>query len=81
MIITLKNKKYLGISLNTTNRTLDVWINKENIPDDFFESEYFSQEIENIQKLKKFAKIAPKQTLKTMINKLYKDRGVFTWEI
>ena len=81
LIITLKNKQYLGISLNTIHRTLDVWINKEKIPDDFFNSEHFFQEVSNIQKLKKFAKISPKQTLKTMIEKLYNDRGVLTWEI
>lgn len=81
LIITLKNKQYLEISLNTTHRTLDVWINKEKIPDDFFNSEYFSQEVLNIQKLKKFAKISSRQTLKTMIDKLYNERGVLTWEI
>lgn len=81
LIITLKNKHYLEISLNNTHRTLDVWINKEKIPDDFFNNEYFSQEILNIQKLKKFARISARQTLKKMIDKLYKDRGVLTWEI
>lgn len=81
LIITLKNKQYLEISLNTTHRTLDVWINKEKMPDDFFNGEYFSQEISNIQKLKKFAKISPRQTLKTMIDVLYKNRGILTWEI
>lgn len=81
LILTLKNKQYLGISLNTTHRTLDVWINKEKIPDDFFNREYFFQEISNIQKLKKFARVSSRQTLKTMVDKLYKDRGVLTWEI
>jgi len=81
LIITLKNKQYLGISLNTTHRTLDVWINKEKIPDDFFNSEYFFQEISNIQKLKKFARVSSKQKLKTMIDNLYTNRGVLTWEV
>lgn len=81
LIITLKNKQYLDISLNTNHRTLDVWINKEKIPDDFFNNKYFSQEISNIQKLKKFAKVSSKQKLKTMIDNLYTNRGVLTWEI
>lgn len=81
LIITLKNKQYLGISLNTTHRTLDVWINKEKIPDDFFNSKYFFQEISNIQKLKKFARVSSKQKLKTMIDNLYTNRGVLTWEV
>ncbi len=81
LIIVLKNKQYLEMSLNHTHRTLDVWINKEKIPNDFFNSEYFSQEILNIQKLKKFAKISSNQKLKTMIDNLYTNRGVLTWEI
>lgn len=81
LIIVLKNKQYLEMSLNPTHRTLDVWINKEKIPNDFFNSEYFSQEILNIQKLKKFAKISSNQKLKTMIDNLYTNRGVLTWEI
>ncbi|WP_419777816.1 hypothetical protein [Malaciobacter marinus] len=81
LIITLKNKQYLGISLNTTHRTLDVWINKEKIPDDFFNSKYFFQEISNIQKLKKFVRVSSKQKLKTMIDNLYTNRGVLTWEV
>lgn len=80
LMITLKNKQYLDISLNSTHKTLDVWINKEKIPNEFFDSEYFSLEISNIKKLKKFAKIAPKQKLKTLVDKLYKNRGVLTWE-
>ena len=81
LIIVLKNKQYLEMSLNPTHRTLDVWINKEKIPNDFFNSEYFFQEILNIQKLKKFAKISSNQKLKTMIDNLYTNRGVLTWEI
>ncbi len=50
LMITLKNKGYLGISLNTTHRTLDIWINRERIPEDFFNNELFKNEIENIKK-------------------------------
>ncbi len=81
LMITLKNKCYLEISLNPTHRTLDVWINIENIPLDFFDNKYFENEIKNISKIRKIASITPKQKLKTMIDKLYTTRGVSTWEI
>ena len=81
LMITLKNKGYLGISLNTTHRTLDVWINLENIPSDSFNQNYFKNEIKNIIKIRKIAKVTAKQKLKTMVEKLYSDKGVLTWEI
>ncbi|MFH0709380.1 MAG: hypothetical protein V2A75_04150 [Pseudomonadota bacterium] len=81
LIITLKNKGYLDASLNTVHRTLDIWIYKEKIPNDFFDIEYFKKEIKNIKKIKKFASIQKQQKLKTMVDKLFTDRGVLTWEI
>lgn len=81
LILTLKNKEYLNVSLNTTHRTLDLWLNKEKIPSDFFDKDFFKHEILNIQRLKKIAKIAPKQKLKTLIDNLYTNRGVLTWEV
>lgn len=81
LMITLKNKGYLEISLNATHKTLDVWINRETIPKDFFDKSFFQNEIGNIRKIKKIAKVTAKQKLKTMVDKLYSDRGVLTWEI
>jgi hypothetical protein len=81
LMITLKNKDYLEISLNTTHKTLDVWLNSEKIPDDFFDKNYFENEIKNITTIKKLARVTAKQKLKTMIDKIYSDRGVLTWEI
>jgi len=81
LMITLKNKGYLEISLNKTHRTLDVWINRETIPTDFFDKNLFINEIKNITKIRKVAKVTAKQKLKTMIDKLYSDKGVLTWEI
>lgn len=81
LIITLKNKGYLYVSLNTVHKTLDVWINKKNIPNDFFDVKYFKKEISNIQQIRKYAKITKVQKLKSMVDKLYTDRGVLTWEV
>ena len=81
LIITLKHKKYLGIFLNETHKTLDIWIYKENIPSDFFDKKYFDKEIKNIKNIKKYAKIRINQKLKSLVDNLYTDRGVQTWEV
>lgn len=81
LIVTLKNKKFLDVSLNTTHKTLDVWLVKENIPTDFFDNVIFQQEINNFKNIKKYASISKSQILITMIKKLYTDKGVMTWEV
>lgn len=81
LIITLQNKSYLDISLNTTHKTIELWINKENIPKDFFDKVVFKREIENIQKLKKELKITKVSLLKNLIDGIFTNRGVSTWEV
>lgn len=81
LIITLQNKNYLDISLNTTHKTIELWINKENIPKDFFDKVVFKREIENIQKLKKELKITKVSLLKNLIDGIFTNRGVSTWEV
>lgn len=81
LIITLKNKNYVDISLNTTHKTIELWINKENIPKDFFDKVVFKREISNIQKLRKELKITRISLLKNLIDGIFTNRGVSTWEV
>jgi len=81
LIITLQNKDYLDISLNTTHRTIELWIKKENIPTEFFDKDIFKREISNIRKLKKELKITKVSTLKKLVDNIFKNRGVSTWEV
>jgi len=81
LIITLQNKGYLDISLNTTHKTIELWLNKENIPKDFFDREKFKREISNIRKLKKDLKITKVSLLKKLVDDIFTNEGVSTWEI
>ena len=81
LLITLKNKNYLDISLNTTHKTIELWLKKENIPEDFFDKEKFSRELFNIKKLIKNQKITKVSLLKKMVNDIFTTRGVLTWEV
>ena len=63
LIITLQNKNYLDISLNTTHKTIELWINKDNIPKDFFDKKKFQREISNIKKrVKNYKNFITKKT-------------------
>ena len=81
LIITLQNRGFLDISLNTTHRTIELWINKENIPKDFFDKEKFQREISNIKKLKKELKITKVSKLTKLVDAVFTNRGVSTWEV
>lgn len=81
LIITLQNKSYLDISLNTTHKSIELWINKKNIPKDFFDKTIFKREISNIKKLKKELGITKVSLLKKLIDDIFTNRGVSTWEV
>jgi len=81
LILTLQNKGYLNISLNTTHKTIELWLNKENIPKDFFDREKFKREISNIRKLTKELKITKVSSLKKLVDNIFTNRGVATWEV
>ena len=81
LIITLQNRGFLDISLNTTHRTIELWINKENIPKEFFDKQKFQREILNIKKLKQKFKITKVSKLTNLVDELFEKRGVLTWEV
>ena len=81
LIITLQNKNYLDISLNTTHKTIELWIKKENIPKDFFDKQKFKREISNIKRLKKELKITKASLLTKLIDEIFTSKGVSTWEV
>ena len=81
LIITLQNRGFLDISLNTTHRTIELWLNKENISKEFFDKQKFQREISNIKKLKQEFKITKVSKLTSLVDELFKKRGVFTWEV
>lgn len=81
ILIILKNKGYLNISLNPNHKTYDIWLIKENIPIVFFDTSFFEKEISNIKKLKKNIHILKSTLLKTLVDRLFTKHGVLTWEI
>lgn len=81
LLIVLKNKKYIGVNINTTHSSFDIWINKKNIPKDFFDKEQFRNEIENVKTLKKYAHSLKTVTVKNLVDSMFSSNNVITWEI
>lgn len=81
LLIILKNKKYIGISINKPNNSFDIWLNINNIPKDFFDKKIFSCEIENINGLKEYAHSLKTVNIKDLITTIFTNNNVLTWEI
>ena len=81
LMIVLKNKKYIGVSVNTTYRSIDLWLNKSNIPERFLDKSFFAKEIFNIMQLKRQAPSLKTVAIKTLANNIFTKNNVLTWEV
>ena len=81
LLIILKNKGYIGLDLNKTYRSIDVWINKNNIPEDFLNKPFFKSEITNIIQLKTQFHSLKTVNMKDLTDKIFKDNNILTWEV
>lgn len=81
LLIVLKNKDYLGISINSSHKSFDVWLKKENLPLDFFDKDYFINEINNLNKIKRSVHSLKTTTIKTLVDSFFTSKNILTWEI
>ena len=66
---------YLGYS----TQEIDVSLTKDNLPNDFLNSNVFESESKNIIKISKKVGRLASLTLDTMLGKIYVENGVRTW--
>jgi len=81
LLVILKNKKFIGVSVNGTSRTIDLWLNKSTVPSEFLNGEFFSEEIANIAELKRVLGAIKTFTMKTLADKIFTQNNVLTWEV
>lgn len=81
LILILKNKEYISVDVNYNRNSLDIWINEENIPDNFFNKTFFKKEIENIKVLKSELPRLKVLTLKNVVDTIFTNNRVITWEV
>lgn len=81
LILILKNKEYISVDVNYNRNSLDIWINEVNIPDNFFDKTFFKKEIENIKVLKSELPRLKVLTLKNVVDTIFTNNRVITWEV
>lgn len=81
LLIILRNRKFIGMSINHTHQSFDIWIIEENIPEDFFNKDFFVKEIINIQYLQSNISRLKGITVKKMVDTIFTKNNVITWEV
>ena len=81
LLIILRNRKFIDMSINHIHQSFDIWINEDNIPKDFFDIQFFENEISNIQKLQSSISRLKGITVKKMVDTIFTKNNIITWEV
>ena len=81
LLIILRNRNFVGMRINHIHQSFDIWINEENIPNDFFNKEFFKNELENIKFLQSNIRRLKVITVKKMVDTIFTKNNVITWEV
>ena len=78
LLFVLEKKGYVSLNRGKAQE-IDVSLTKENLPNDFFGSNIFDSECNNLKNVSKKVGRLASLTLDTMLNKIYVENGVRTW--
>lgn len=79
IIFSLERKGFLHILRTQNLEVLEVSLDSEKIPKNFFQDENFRAERDNSEKLKKLVPRLSMLTFDSLLERLYMDRGVRVW--
>ncbi|WP_250523445.1 MULTISPECIES: hypothetical protein [unclassified Caballeronia] len=79
ILLSLAQRGYVMVERTKTAEILDIRLNSGSIPLNFFESSEFERERGNADKLKKSIPKISILSFDTLLERLYKDRGIQVW--
>lgn len=66
---------------NKSRNSIDVRLLPDSLPKRFLDSDLFNIEVENINQFKKYYQRLSFISLETLIEKLFKEKGVIIWDV
>jgi hypothetical protein len=81
LIFALEKRGILSLEINKEKEIISVFLKEKGLPHDFFNTNLYETEFENIVTVKKYLPTIRTMKLETMITRLYTDNGVLTWHI
>ncbi|MEJ8847566.1 hypothetical protein [Variovorax rhizosphaerae] len=79
ILLSLERKEYIKLERTAVAEILDVALLSENLPNSFFSSKHFQKERKNAEDLKKIIQRLSILSFDSMLDRLYKERGVHVW--
>lgn len=79
ILFSLERKGYITIQRSDMVEVLDVTLNSQNVPKEFFKSDIFGVETNNADTLKRLLPKISALAFDSLLERLYKDRGVRVW--
>ncbi|MNY45085.1 hypothetical protein D3C86_1801650 [compost metagenome] len=82
LVIILKNKNLISVSINQSSRTIDLWLNKNQIPPEFLDQRIFEKETQNVKDLRNAMTTGVRSiTIAKLVEKIFKNNNILTWEV
>lgn len=81
LLFTLEKKNYLILNKGDKKSLVNVSLNNEAIPKEFFDKKFFLREYHNIDIFTQCVKKLSTLKLETMLNRIYEQNGITTWAI
>jgi len=81
LLFTLEKKNYVVLDKSDTRSLVNVSLNKEAIPQEFFDKNTFSWEYHNIGVFTKCVKRLTALKMDTMLDRIYVQNGIRIWAI
>lgn len=79
IIFSMERRGFLGMQRTDSPDVLDITLVSDGIPKGFLENDSFAEERVNAEKLKKLVPRLSLLTFDSLLDRLYRDRGVRVW--
>jgi hypothetical protein len=79
IIFSMERRGFVRMQRTENPEVLDIALISDGIPQGFFENDSFADEKANSEKLKKLVPRLSLLTFETLLDRLYRDRGVRVW--
>lgn len=79
IIFSMERRGFVQMQRTDSAEVLDIALNSDGIPRGFFENDSFADEKANAEKLKRLVPRLSLLTFESLLERLYKDRGVRVW--
>lgn len=81
LLFTLEKKNYVILEKGNTKSLVNISLNKEAIPEGFFNKEIFIEEYRNMDCFSKCVQRLSILKLETMLDRVYGENGISTWAV